>query len=711
MSSEDRALGHREGVHESPTPSEPACNTMAGPVIPDRPVSAKGLVDEDRHMSHDEQHGAHSTDDVQKQKWRSVDRASRGPSVGRSEASAQVTELSESEVELEDIQPADDDSDFVAEGSPQESLRSDSGFEDDDSQDSRPRKRKGKALPKKRKERTPPDNEQTRKLRNRVEEPEAEEGTKDKDGEDSDLDLDDDKPRVLERHVTLAQEEEQQAELQSMWEMAVVLDFLRVFSRDIPSIANMEWTANGLESALITSTGGPGLLASIHMELLRPMLPRGATMTVENWTVYFANLLRRHARDHYIPGDPAFAPPRGDEAITYANLPTEDRVLALKALCEARIDRGLHQVVDDAIKPPRPPKGAKEHGGRGSRAPPPRTLEDFRLKPLGRDSSGFLFYWLDLGPAGSRLYKETPHRLISKTVKAAQVKKGRVGETAWELQASTVEELQALGEKVRRSRDRNDQKLATELLDFIVPQLAARVAEEERKAKAAARLRLQLSTIIPDADGGFGRPRRARKEVNYTFENYDNMIRSAMRSEKPGRDRAENGRSRRGASPPRPTAEEEARAGLRRGRSAAAVVRPEEDEDEPPTGSTPEESDQHHADPASDDGGWDEDGGEDPVNMSSMAVPLSASKPGPSWEQGRMGGNGVPVDQLGAYAPQPPALQLQKPYQTFPSERMWPDFEGQAGHQFSGLLMPQPHNERPPQANQDTAGPSALHWS
>lgn len=70
---------------------------------------------------------------------------------------------------------------------------------------------------------------------------------------------------VLERHVTLAQEEEQQTELQSMWEMADVLDFLRVFCKDIPGIANLEWTANGLESALITSTGGPGLLATIHM--------------------------------------------------------------------------------------------------------------------------------------------------------------------------------------------------------------------------------------------------------------------------------------------------------------------------------------------------------------------------------------------------------------------------------------------------------------
>jgi hypothetical protein len=46
---------------------------------------------------------------------------------------------------------------------------------------------------------------------------------------------------------------------------------------------------------------------------------------------------------------------------------------------------------------------------------------------------------------------------------------------------------------------------AAQILDTIVPTLAARVAEEERKAKAAARLRLQLNTIIPDSQGGFGR--------------------------------------------------------------------------------------------------------------------------------------------------------------------------------------------------------------
>jgi hypothetical protein len=79
------------------------------------------------------------------------------------------------------------------------------------------------------------------------------------------------------------------------------------------------------------------------------------------------------------------------------------RLLALKALCEARLDRDLHDAVEDAIKPLRLPKPSRNAPppARGSKAPPPpRTLDDFRMKPLGKDSSGFVFYWLDMGPAG-----------------------------------------------------------------------------------------------------------------------------------------------------------------------------------------------------------------------------------------------------------------------------------------------------------------------
>jgi hypothetical protein len=48
-------------------------------------------------------------------------------------------------------------------------------------------------------------------------------------------------------------------------------------------------------------------------------------MTVENWTMYFANLLKRQWREWGMGGDPPFAAAKGDEAITYCNLPTQER--------------------------------------------------------------------------------------------------------------------------------------------------------------------------------------------------------------------------------------------------------------------------------------------------------------------------------------------------------------------------------------------------
>lgn len=119
----------------------PLHGRMADSVSPNRPFSGEEILRTEGDTSHEEHYVPHNTEDVQKHSARSADMASRGPSAGRSEASPQVTELSESDVELEDIQPADDDSDFLAEPSPEESLRSDSGFDDDDSHDSRPKKR------------------------------------------------------------------------------------------------------------------------------------------------------------------------------------------------------------------------------------------------------------------------------------------------------------------------------------------------------------------------------------------------------------------------------------------------------------------------------------------------------------------------------------------------------------------------------------------
>jgi hypothetical protein len=64
------------------------------------------------------------------------------------------------------------------------------------------------------------------------------------------------------------------------------------------------------------------------------------------------------------------------------------------------------------------------------------------------------------------------------------------------------------------------------------------------------------------------RARRARKDVNYTFDDYDSLIRAAMRTDK---DVQRGDRASRHAAfdGPRLAPAEEAQAGLRRGRSAA----------------------------------------------------------------------------------------------------------------------------------------------
>jgi hypothetical protein len=67
------------------------------------------------------------------------------------------------------------------------------------------------------------------------------------------------------------------------------------------------------------------------------------------------------------------------------------RVSALKALCEARLDRDdLHDKIEEAIRPSKATRAAAKLTGRLPR------VEDFRREPLGTDSSGLDYFYLDL---------------------------------------------------------------------------------------------------------------------------------------------------------------------------------------------------------------------------------------------------------------------------------------------------------------------------
>ena len=68
---------------------------------------------------------------------------------------------------------------------------------------------------------------------------------------------------------------------------------------------------------------------------------------------------------------------------------------------------------------------------------------------------------------------------------------------------NTEPAVQAMGEKLCRSKRKADQRMASHLLDVTVPGIAAAAAEEERQARAAERLRTQLGSL--GAAGAFGR--------------------------------------------------------------------------------------------------------------------------------------------------------------------------------------------------------------
>ena len=73
---------------------------------------------------------------------------------------------------------------------------------------------------------------------------------------------------MLARHVDKEQEEEERRALQRCWEMASILDFLELFRPHLG--LSRGFTVHELESVLILSPGGEGLLGALHIVSLPP---------------------------------------------------------------------------------------------------------------------------------------------------------------------------------------------------------------------------------------------------------------------------------------------------------------------------------------------------------------------------------------------------------------------------------------------------------
>jgi hypothetical protein len=496
---------------------------------------------------------------------------------------------------------------------------------------------------------------------------------------------------VLQRDSLTAEAiEEEMASIQIMWEMAAILDFFHLFRKQLK--LTRQFAASDLERVLVTSPGDTGLLADIHIDLMRGISPKNEISTT-NWQIHLANKIKFHWRN-LNDGTPCpFKPEKYLEAISYAELSAAYRVRALHFLCCIRLDReDIALRMYEAERPKTEAElaeieaaqeAARLRASRSTRSSRVTlddtvetelldTLDTFRREPTGVDSTGAAYYYFDhMETTGFRVYKEilldpvkssqnlnksggdesdgdseseedlSPEELERRAAEraAAESKMGRKRRERalkkmplvkskyalrdhpkpkpWKLVATTLEELIALGESLAfgEAASEADKTLGQLFLEEFVPQLQEKAEAEERKRRAAERVRSRLgnageggerggsgnyygrdSTGGAGGEGGddggggdgngagynaSGRSRRARTQVNYAFNEYDNMLKTAIRrSQKGGRDDSpgwdEDGggggrRSRRGGSPPVIlTGEEAAMLGLRRGRSHTA---------------------------------------------------------------------------------------------------------------------------------------------
>ncbi|DBA82749.1 hypothetical protein WJX77_007341 [Trebouxia sp. C0004] len=534
-----------------------------------------------------------------------------------------------SSVSLSSPEQSEPDSDFETDGAGPEAGLSRPGSSDgeasDDSTYGAVHRKRRKTQHNKPVKRVRPelDNEQTRKLRSALpsEEPSAPGGqdtngyaTSNMQGSESaaaaaaleesqeEEEESDSQSRPVERRLTAEQHAEQLRQVQSMWQMAAVLEFLHTFSLYLQLRGS--FTPEELEVAIVSEAAQTGLLANLHQDLLRGITSR-ADWTSENWSAHFANRLKYQWTSTHLRGSPPFYPLKRSEASDYAALHATDRVLALKLLCEIRLDKeDLRSAIELSMKPPkapsRPPSGKTRAAGastRGRSEPAPEVVMDVRHEPLGESDKGVMYWYLDLGPSGHtsltgvRLYKEIlaevppspplpkPRGKEASGAKGKGAKRrgnkakiqGGLGgslvpppaEPSWELLCSSTEELQAVGEDLTGSEANTEADIGYQLLDDIVPTLVARAEALEKRARAAAKIAAQLNNVVPDDSGHYGRSRRQRTQVNYNYDEYDRTIKDAIRG---GRHEVllPSARPQRDWSRPAPI--ESRRAGLRGGK-------------------------------------------------------------------------------------------------------------------------------------------------
>lgn len=386
--------------------------------------------------------------------------------------------------------------------------------------------------------------------------------------------------KLPERQLSQEEIDSDLKEIKSMWEMAAIVDFLVKFREELR--LSVEVGPSELEHVLVCSNGDGGLLASVHIELMKGISSKNQ-VSESNWQCQLANKIRYHWRSLSDKTPCPFKPEKYLEAPTYAGLPAKRRVRALYFLCCIRCDREdiVNRINAAAAEKPEEEideamaiiEAANEKALRSTRSAKNtkvpymkalETAETFKRIPDAIDESGNLYFMFDIGDnCGFRLYKYIPCTAIPEDVKrdlpasdpgdddpttSKKSKKHRERMLSrdplpksqifylndpndfgnWELLASDKTEFEDLQDTFLSSEAVADQAVG-ELISSIVEKLDEVEKSQEAKERAASRLRSTLGAFASYAYGDVNPSKRQRKSINYRFDQYDKIMDSAIR--------------------------------------------------------------------------------------------------------------------------------------------------------------------------------------
>ncbi|KAM7259114.1 hypothetical protein ACFE04_014855 [Oxalis oulophora] len=324
---------------------------------------------------------------------------------------------------------------------------------------------------------------------------------------------------VTETRVILIDDEV--IKLRKRWELACVLNFLKVFGsvigNDLKTITAEEIEI-GLSNPNSTTTTS---LANLHISLLKGIPPvaknlmnvSGAWVTalckkLATWWPWVAE------------GEIPLTVSKGEEVAKYNELDPISRLQLLKALCELRADQGdIVSHISDSLK-------------QGT------DVVCFRKEKIGDDGNG-TSYWYDGDvKMGYRLYKEVIKPQLKSKVKGKPCSSLPDISFEWETLATNLEEFRKVAEEFSHSRNVAEKTVAMTLESDPIPSLEKTEKKKERALKRKQREE-ELLNYRNSYNVGVPRSCRSRRPINYTFDDYDRAIEEAIQVSKNSKSRKE----------------------------------------------------------------------------------------------------------------------------------------------------------------------------